>query len=317
MTESKAWPYQAETGTFSQGASRAIEVVGDAWSWMILREAVYGRVTRFEEFRHRLGIARSTLTSRLNQLVEAGLIRMDPSPDRAGGHVYALTEGGHDFFPVLMTALRWGDDWVYPNARPHEFRHTLCGQVTEADLVCRACLEPLRARDVDVSSVEGTRAYSAIHGRRPGRLRTPELSLLERRGASSIARCLQVIGDRWSSLLLRSSFVGIRRFDSFQQDLGIAESILSQRLNRLVDSGVLSRRQYQDRPPRDEYVLTEKGLALYPVYLSILVWGSRWLPADGPSIQLNHRTCSAPVDPLLVCSACSEELRACDLRLVR
>lgn len=301
-------------GYGSQAASEAIELIGDAWSWMVLREAIFGGVTRFDQFRGRLGIARSTLTARLNQLVAADMLRMEPAPGRAGHH-YTLTERGRDFFPVLMTALRWGDDWVYHHAKPHVFEHTGAGHVVDADLLCRACGIPLRARDVEVSRSGPVRSGGGLRVE-GGRSRTPELALLERHGRSSIAQCLQVIGDRWSSLLLRSSFVGIRRFDQFQQDLGIAESILSQRLSRLIDEDVLTRRRYQEHPPRHEYVLTEKGLALYPVYLSILVWGDRWLQGDGPVLSLTHRPCGASVDPWLACAGCGNELDPSALTLV-
>jgi DNA-binding HxlR family transcriptional regulator len=125
----------------------------------------------------------------------------------------------------------------------------------------------------------------------------------------SIARTLKVIGDRWSSLILRSSFFGTRRFDDFRRELGIAESILAQRLGRLVALGVLTRRAYQGNPPRDEYLLTDAGLDLYPIYLSMLAWGDRWL-ADGSdaTMVLEHKLCGHSVEPVLVCAACQAAL---------
>ncbi|MFF3380478.1 winged helix-turn-helix transcriptional regulator [Streptomyces sp. NPDC002680] len=137
-----------------------------------------------------------------------------------------------------------------------------------------------------------------------GVVRTSELSLLTRRRPRSMAHTLQVIGDRWNSLILRSSLHGIKRFDDFPTDLGIAESVLSQRLSRLTELGVLTQRGYQVNPPRHEYVFTEKGLALYPICLSMVVWGKRWLPSDGgPGTVLEHKPCGHSVEPVLVCGA--------------
>ena len=94
----------------------------------------------------------------------------------------------------------------------------------------------------------------------------------------SVANALDVIGDRWSLLILRDAFLGVRRFDHWQRDLGIARNILAQRLDRLVEAEVLETRRYQDNPPRDEYVLTAKGKDLLDVLLTLWRWGDRWAP---------------------------------------
>src|SRR3954451_9147473 len=89
----------------------------------------------------------------------------------------------------------------------------------------------------------------------------------------SIARSLEVVGERWTLLILRDAFLGIRRFEAFQQSLGVARNVLQTRLTRLVEEGVLNREQYSDRPPRHEYRLTDKGLELWPVLVALLQWG--------------------------------------------
>ncbi|SEB58886.1 winged helix-turn-helix transcriptional regulator [Streptomyces melanosporofaciens] len=287
--------------------SHTVETVGDAWSWLVLREMIFDGVSRFDELQRRLGIARSTLTARLARLTEGGLVVKDARPGSPHPR-YGLTEQGWDFFGCLMTAMRWGDQWAAGDGgRPLTLCHTGCGARLDAELACAACREPLRAREVQAFLVDGADEPSPAAPRL--RSRTPELSLLERRRPCSIARTQKVIGDRWSSLVLRAAFLGIRRFDDFRRELGIAESILSGRLSRLTDLGVLTRRGYQDNPPRDEYLLTEKGLALYPIYLSMLAWGDRWLahPGDG-SIVLEHKLCGCSVEPVLVCTACRGEL---------
>ena len=127
----------------------------------------------------------------------------------------------------------------------------------------------------------------------------------------SMARTVAVIGDRWTLMLLRDCFLGVRRFDTFQERLGISRTIVAERLKLLVDEGVLARVRYQDRPPRDEYRLTPKGFDLYPVVMSIVHWGNRHYAGEaGPPMLHRHRTCGHDIEPVLTCRACGEELRA-------
>ena len=124
----------------------------------------------------------------------------------------------------------------------------------------------------------------------------------------SIARTLEVIGERWSLLIVRDAFYGVRRFDDFRADLGIARNVLTDRLTTLVAQGVFERRLYEERPPRYEYVLTDKGRELLPVILTMMRWGDRW-EAEGMSpVTLTHTTCGHETTPVVTCSHCSNEL---------
>ena len=127
----------------------------------------------------------------------------------------------------------------------------------------------------------------------------------------SIARTLETIGDRWTLLILRDTFLGMRRFEDFQRDLGVARNVLSDRLARLVDDGVLERRPYQERPERFEYRLTEKGIDLWPVLVSLMKWGDRHAPEEaGPPMLVLHRGCGGEVDARFICSDCGEPVDA-------
>jgi DNA-binding HxlR family transcriptional regulator len=131
----------------------------------------------------------------------------------------------------------------------------------------------------------------------------------------SVARTLEVIGERWTMLVLREAFFRVRRFEEFQRNTGAARNILSDRLRTLVEHGILERRKYQDHPPRFEYRLTEKGVDLYPVLISLMEWGDRHAPGgQGPAVVLEHRTCGQPTRPTLVCSACGERVTAREMR---
>ena len=132
----------------------------------------------------------------------------------------------------------------------------------------------------------------------------------------TVARSLEVVGDRWTVLVLRDAFYGVRRFDDFQRNLGIARNILTDRLHKLVAQGVLERQQYQDRPARYEYRLTEKGRDLLPVVLAMMRWGDRWTAAaSGPPVTLTHTGCGATTQPHVVCSECGDELRLDSVRV--
>jgi len=125
----------------------------------------------------------------------------------------------------------------------------------------------------------------------------------------SLARTLAVIGDRWTLLVLREAFLRVRRFDDFQKKLGIARRVLSERLAHLTAEGVLEKRPYQERPLREEYRLTEKGLDLYPALMALIHWGDRhYAGPEGPPVLHSHKTCGHDFRSVATCSECGEAL---------
>lgn len=130
----------------------------------------------------------------------------------------------------------------------------------------------------------------------------------------SIARSLEVVGDRWTLLVIRAAFEGVRRFDDYQEQLGIARNVLTDRLTRLCDEQVMRKHRYQDRPERYEYRLTRKGVELWPVMMSLLLWGDRHYATDGPPVLVLHRGgCGGRLTPALTCSACGAPLGPADI----
>ncbi|MFV8165259.1 winged helix-turn-helix transcriptional regulator [Mycobacterium sp. 134] len=287
----------------------AVDAIGDAWSWLILREAVLHRVDRFGEFQDRLGIARSTLTARLNQLDRSGILIHDPQARR-----YALSPAGEDFFGCLLVAQRWGDRWR-PNVQAalpvtHEgtagARHAV-----SAILCCTACGQELRAGEVIAHRGSGAFSNRVVATRR----RTPDLELLERVRPCSIAHTLTVTGDWWSFLIIRELFFGVHRFDDLQRHLGVGPNILSTRLRNLVSLGVVDRVEYQSWPARYEYRLSEKGLDYYPIPLAVAMWGRRWLPPNPNEPTLTH-ACGGEVQAVLRCAECTAEITRQDVDIV-
>jgi DNA-binding HxlR family transcriptional regulator len=127
----------------------------------------------------------------------------------------------------------------------------------------------------------------------------------------SMARTVSVIGDRWTLLILRDCFLRVRRFEDFQERLGITRPILASRLKKLVDEFVLVKVPYQQRPVRYEYRLTQKGLDLYPVVMAIVHWGDVYMAGKtGRPLLHTHDLCGKDFDPVLVCSECGEPVVA-------
>src|SRR3954470_7583489 len=115
-----------------------------------------------------------------------------------------------------------------------------------------------------------------------------------------IARGLERVGEWWSILILRDALYGLTRFDEFQKSLGIAPNMLARRLDALVEAGLLERRRYSERPPRDEYLLTERGRDFRPVLLALLAFGNRHFPPDDREVTIVNTETRQPVDPILV-----------------
>jgi DNA-binding HxlR family transcriptional regulator len=124
----------------------------------------------------------------------------------------------------------------------------------------------------------------------------------------SVARALEVVGERWTILILRDAFRGVHRFDDFQRSLGVARNVLQTRLLRLVDEGLLERARYQEHPPRHEYRLTPRGEDLWPVLLALMEWGDRHRSEGEASPRAVHRGCGGALTQRCLCSACDAQI---------
>jgi DNA-binding HxlR family transcriptional regulator len=123
----------------------------------------------------------------------------------------------------------------------------------------------------------------------------------------SVARALSIVGDRWTLLILRDSFMGTKRFDKFQKQIGLSRHRLTDRLNKLVEYEILRKVPYQEKPVRYEYKLTRKGVELYPVLMTLAKWGDKWMDGgDGPPMEYFHTQCQHKMSINLCCSECGE-----------
>ena len=293
-------------GVDADAVFRATDVIGDAWSWLVLREAVLYDARRFSDLLTGSGAPRSTLNSRLAALTAAGLL----SRESAG---YAPTPMAKDFLDCLLVTMRWGDRWLWsPDSPPQRLIHVGHGHDARAGLLCGQCGLPFRADDV-----VAVRSPFETPNPPPGQnvTRSPAPDVIQRGRRCSIARALTVFGDRWTGLIIRECFFGTKRFDHFERRLRIAPNILSNRMRRLVDAGFLRRVQYQDWPVRHQYELTEQGRDFYHMPLALMAWGRRWLGQSRADATLTHTPCGQSVEPILGCLTCAQPMGNDDIAI--
>lgn len=291
---------------------RTIDVIGDGWTFMILRECYFG-VRRFDKFKEMLGLPRTTLTDRLRKLTSLGLLRQVAYSERPVRFEYHLTRVGVDLYPVMLALMSFGDKWLAGRkGKPLQLIHKGCGKPCSALVICSSCKGEILPHRVSYRDGPGAGSSPVPLDRKSRRSADP--TALERHRPSSVARALQVIGDRWSFMIIREAFFRIRRFDDLQTRLGIAPNILTDRLGRLVTDGVFRRVQYQTGPDRFEYRFTEKGKDLFGPMIAMLRWGDTWLSGGEPPLIVTHADCGKDFDPTVACDQCREALVATEMR---
>ena len=286
-----------------------VRILADPWAFLVIREAFFGS-KRFEEYRSGLEITRATLTDRLRRLVHEGILRESPYSDTSSRVEYKLTKAGIDLYPSFMSLMQFGDRWfATPTSGPLQLIHETCNCVSKPVVTCSCCEQRFSARDV--TYIDGPGAGRILAGTPWPSRRTVDDFMRGR--PSSVSRAIEVIGDRWSFLILREAFYGNSRFDQLQAELGIATNILTDRLARLIDRGVFRKKLYQDSPSRYEYILTPMGADLHGSLMMIMAWGDKWSAPNGPPLVMCH-TCDGRGEPHTVCTACGEPM---DLAHVR
>lgn len=285
-----------------------LDVVGDRWALLILRDAFLGR-TRFEQFRQYTGASRTTLTRRLESLLKADVLYKKSLGKR---FEYKLTDKGQGLFQVSLLCWRWEIEWteLNPDVLPVSLHHKSCGQSLNPVVVCGPCQKPVGVGDVEWPQAiisnqtlhhNFEQQLAVIQPFNKRRVRTATVSQSQ---DLSLAYVSDLIGDRWTMMLLISAFFGENRYDGFQKHLKIASNILTDRLSLLVNVDVFQRERYQDKPPRYEYRLTEKGKSLYPLIMMIRQWVLDWLP-NSPE-TLIHKPCGNALYMRVECGHCHE-----------
>ncbi|WP_214110002.1 winged helix-turn-helix transcriptional regulator [Acrocarpospora catenulata] len=276
---------------------QALAILGDRWVLLILQRAFLLHVRTFAGWRDELKISESVLSSRLKELVAHGVFSLAAYRNGRTRYEYRLTDRGLDLWSLLVAIYSWERDWTDRTDLP-QLIHNGCGQEARAYLACGVCLEPMSARET--RTVRGPLATFASVGlprqhRRTVPTRTDYVGYCH--------HSMEILGDRWSTSVLAAAFLGSRRFGDFHAELGIAPSVLTDRLRRFVDSEVFSF-------SAGDYRLTERGLAFFEVFAFLVSWAQRELPAPaGSELTITHRSCGSGLAPVLRCTPCGEVLQ--------
>lgn len=291
---------------------RTLHILSDPWSFLILRELWFG-LRRFDEFQTTLNIPRATLSNRLKNLLVKELLVQRPAKEGGARKVYRLTERGSALYPVMLTLLRWGDVWRKgDDGVPLYLKHNCCNKKTEVEVIYSCCGGRVDPKQVVYSDGPGVGVEPLDGVGKTNRTSKPEKFTESR--TCSVASTLQVMGDRWTFLLIRELFFGRHRFDVIQKQVGVATNILSNRIKLLIDSGIIEKSSYGKGTTWFEYHLTPAGLDLYPSFLAMIAWGDRWQAGSrGAPLLLTHNKCGQKFEPLVVCKHCKEPVDAHDM----
>ncbi|MFO1190653.1 MAG: helix-turn-helix domain-containing protein [Rhodoferax sp.] len=289
----------------SGAAQRTIAVVGDAWTLRILRSVFRGR-RRHGEFVAEFGVSRAVLSDRLAKLVAHGVLERQA---QAGRHPeYRLSDRGLDLWSLFLAMWQWEMDWGTakdpdtwaPDLPRPTLTHTTCGQAMRPALRCMACRAPVLPFD---TRAEGGASEAAL-----AQDGAAGSAFRKARGwaGEHPRRLSRIIGDRWNCAVVAAAFRGTRLFARFQQELQIGPTQLSDRLAELQELGILRARAYAGT--RQEYRLTQAGIALFPMTLELVRWGNRWLAAGEDPLVVRHLPCGELLDARWHCGHCGETL---------
>ncbi len=291
--------------------------VGDRWNLLILREAFLG-ARRFQDWSAALGVSDPVLSARLRDLTDIGLLERRPVAGNPRRHEYLLTDPGKDIWQVFVAIWLWDMRWAHDpgETRPEahaKLVHHSCGFRIAPLLACRACgacgvtpFETMARMSPEYSydDLNPVRRYRRTQS--SGHSPRPEFGAIE------------LLGDRWSTSVLSAALLGAHRFQEFQRAVGsITPLLLSDRLNRFVGHGVLSRDPVEQGKRRMQYRLTAKGVDFFGILSSSISWATRCFgTTDDVPTTISHLPCGEVFEPIYVCNACKGTLRRRDVHFV-
>ena len=285
---------------------RALEVIGDKPT-LLLMESYWLGARRFAEFQSQTGLLKTVISDRLRKLMDADCLEKVQYSDRPKRFEYKATKKFLDIYPAALCMLHWEKSWGRQHGKISiSLTHKFCGGAADPKPVCGSCDIDLDARDVAWSEGPGIGMMKAIYGRRRN-TSTPTTK------TALFDNIAEIIGDRWSTLIIRSIFTGLNKFQDIQDDSAIASNILSERLAGLIDKGILEKFQIKGRKHL-RYRLTDKGRDIYPILVALMNWGDKWYPSPkGSPLLLTHKSCDSDLALKLSCSTCAEAVTFMDI----
>lgn len=295
--------------TRASSVNRALDQIGDKWCLLILQEVFWG-INSFSEMLSATGVSRGVLSERLKWLQSVDCLHKR-SDGKGGKRLrYHLTRKSMDLYHCALMAIAWERSFFNtPELDEVILVHRKCGMAFQPQMRCRECNSELHAAEVFYEPGSGV----STDEREKKVRRRSSLSLEDVPSSRSLYKNLiNLVGDRWTANVIALSFHGLTRFDQFHQELPIATNILAHRLKLLVEEEVFRQSAYCERPVRYEYMLTEKGEALYPWFLALLQWGDKWCRPEGGDkpMRLKHLPCGRSLCAEVQCGACGGVLKA-------
>lgn len=289
---------------------RAMELVGDKPMLLIVESYFFG-ARRFDEFQKQTGLIKTVVSNRLQKLVAEDCMKKVLYSEKPKRYDYRATGKMIDIYPVALCMLHWEQKW---HSRPAKIDislvHTTCGRTTDPSPVCGCCRDGVDPRHMSWSNGPGSGHMPANYSRRR------RITSSADRPTQLFDEIAEIIGDRWSSLIIRSVFMGMNRFQEIREDSAIATNTLTDRLAELCQKKILHKIHNGRNVSRTRYRLTQKGRDIYPILMAIMAWGDKYYPDPaGPPLLLTHRTCSSPLDIQLVCSHCGDPINIADIQL--
>lgn len=283
---------------------RALEVIGDTPTLLIL-EAIWLGERRFDGICKKSGQLKALTSDRLKKMIAAGILQTKQYSEKPPRNEYRMTQKGADLYWLTLMLLRWEKKWSQGKKNfDVKLIHKTCGNEMEPEPLCGHCSQIIQAKDVDWEEGPGVGLMAPTHSRRRAR----------RGGGDEENRSLftdsaEIMGDRWSGLIIRSIFTKLRKYDEILNDTGMATNILAERLAWLTQKGMITAVLYQNNPERFEYWLTRKGLDYYPVLVMLQLWGDKYYASpEGPPIILEHKVCGQPLNAYVGCSCCKKPI---------
>lgn len=282
---------------------RALEIIGDLPTLLILESHWFG-ARKFNELSIQTGLLKTVISDRLSKLVDAECLQKIPYSEKPKRYEYGTTPKLKSLYKTSLSMLHWERVWGDNEGKIGvKLVHNNCGMETEPYPVCGACTSPIDAREMSWKEGPGVGLMSANYSRRRRRSLNAQ-SLSTTTLFDSISK---VIGDRSSTLIIRSIFTGINRFADIQVDSGLATNVLTDRLLELQSGDFIYRSPDQNQTRRGAYKMTEKGRDLYPILMMLMQWGDKWYAApEGPPLLISHKPCGETLNPEIACSACHE-----------
>jgi DNA-binding HxlR family transcriptional regulator len=283
---------------------QALKIIGDKWIILILQNAFLGN-NRFNELKHHTGASKGTLISRLDFLIQHNMIRKHAYSQKPLRYEYRLTSKTLGLYPWALAVWKWEVQWCAgsPTIPSQLIHHKGCKHELQPFVICKHCKQPIHLDDIERDYVAvDLNSYDISENNKPNNFRSSAID----NDSHSFESIVDIAGDRWNTMILACCFFGYKRYDDFHSLLGIATNILSDRLKKLTDMGVLSKVLYQNAPKRFEYILTEKGKSLHQQTMVMRQWALDTLPPMPSPFVIKHKNCGHDLEVALVCAWCKE-----------